>query len=218
MNLDGLEALIFDFDGVLVESVDVKTRAFAALYADHGEEIVAAVTDYHLRHGGISRFDKFRYFQTYLLGGPDLDEDAVAGLDKAFSSLVVDRVVAAPMVVGAQDFLDHCRGRLPLFIVSGTPTEELEEILQRRGIRDYFTAVCGSPATKSRNIADLLRDHDFSAGRSVMIGDALADYAGAAANSVHFLGRVAENNANPFPEGVVTFADFSRLPATWDSQ
>ena len=49
-------AIIFDFDGVLVESVDVKTRAFCDMYSKYGEEIVEKVKEYHLSHGGISRF------------------------------------------------------------------------------------------------------------------------------------------------------------------
>ena len=57
MNLAGLEAIIFDFDGVLVESVDVKTRAFASLYEKYGQKVVAQVEDYHLNNGGIARFE-----------------------------------------------------------------------------------------------------------------------------------------------------------------
>ncbi len=215
MNLHGLDAVIFDFDGVLVESVDVKTHAFAALYAEYGEEVVARVVDYHLHHGGISRFDKFRYFQTEILCGPPLDDETVANLAESFSSLVVDKVVATSMVTGAQAFLDECHGRIKLFVVSGTPTDELDEILRRRRLRDYFAAIYGSPASKGRNISELLHDHAIPASRTVMIGDAIADYEGAASNSVNFLGRVGKNTANPFSPDVMTFVDFSHLPAEW---
>jgi beta-phosphoglucomutase-like phosphatase (HAD superfamily) len=42
------DAIVFDFDGVLVESVDVKTQAFGALYAEYGDRIVEQVKAYHL--------------------------------------------------------------------------------------------------------------------------------------------------------------------------
>ena len=216
MNLYSLDAVIFDFDGVLVESVDVKTRAFATLYAGYGDEVVARVVDYRLRHAGISRFDKFRHFQTEILCGPPLDDRTVADLAESFSSLVVDRVIAAPMVTGAQDFLDGCRGRLKLFVVSGTPTAELDGILRRRHLREYFAAIYGSPASKGRNIAELLHDHAIPADRAVTIGDAIADYEGAASNSVNFLGRVGKNSVNPFSTDVMTFVDFSHFPAAWE--
>ena len=218
MNLDGLDAIIFDFDGVLVESVDIKTRAFATLYADHGNKIVEQVKDYHLRHGAVSRFDKFRYFQTEILGGTPLNKREIADLAAAFSALVVDQVISAPMVAGACQFLDNCRGQLRLFIVSGTPTSELNDILRRRKLLAHFSGIWGSPRSKVQNISELLRDHDLCASRCLMIGDAIADYEGAASNSVRFLGRIAGNAENPFSSDVVTFRDFTDLPASWDSR
>jgi phosphoglycolate phosphatase-like HAD superfamily hydrolase len=218
MNLEGLDAIIFDFDGVLVDSVDVKTRAFAALYADHGDAIVEQVVDYHLHHGGVSRYDKFRYFQTEILAGAPLHEHEVADLAAAFSILVVDKVVAAPMVTGAQQFLDTCKDELQLFVVSATPTPELDDILKRRNLLVHFSGTWGSPRSKAQNIAALIREHDLRADRCVMIGDALADYEGAAANAVRFLGRVPRNARSPFSSDVVTFSDFTSLPARWDSR
>jgi beta-phosphoglucomutase-like phosphatase (HAD superfamily) len=215
MNLQGLDAIIFDFDGVLVESVSVKTQAFGALYEDHGAKVVAQVESYHLCHAGISRFDKFRYFQTEILDGPPLDDLEVADLAEKFSKLVVDKVVSAPMVRGARKFLDSYRGRLPMFVVSGTPTTELGDILERRNLHEYFTDFWGSPAGKQENIADLLQKHDLTASRCVMFGDGIADYEGAVSNSVNFLGRVAENHENLFSQDVTTFVDFSDLPASW---
>jgi len=215
MDLSGLDAIIFDFDGVLVESVNVKTEAFGALYADYGAAVVRQVEDYHRAHGGISRFEKFRYFQTQILGQPPLADSEVDELADAFSALVVDRVVAAPMVKGAQAFLNHARETLRLFVVSGTPTDELGEVIRRREMQQYFTGIWGSPNSKADNISALLQEHGLHADRCVMIGDALADYEGAIANAVPFLGRVAENDDNLFTATTTTFRDFSQLPESW---
>jgi len=216
MNLHGLDAIIFDFDGVLVESISVKTKAFGALYVEYGEDVVKQVENYHLCQAGVSRFDKFRYFQTEILGGPPLDDGEVADLAERFSELVVDQVVSAPMVRGAQKFLERHRGRLPMFVVSGTPTSELGEILERRNLRDYFVDFWGSPAGKIENIACLLQEHEFSASRCVMIGDVTADYEGAVSNSVSFVGRVPENHESCFSGDVKTFADFLDFPKSWN--
>ena len=69
------DALILDFDGVVLQSVDVKTRAFTELYAEHGPEVVAKVVAHHLVHGGVSRYEKFR-----LMGreGQSFVDDGVA--------------------------------------------------------------------------------------------------------------------------------------------
>lgn len=215
MNLQGLDAIIFDFDGVLVESVDVKTRAFASLYEKYGDKVVAQVENYHLNNGGVSRFDKFRYFQTEILGKRPLTDSEAAALASDFSTLVMERVVAAPMVTGAQGFLDTAGRRLPLFVVSGTPTAELNEIIQQRKLAPVFAGIWGSPGSKADNIAELLQEHGLPADRCIMIGDAIADLDGARANDVHFLGRVAETDENLFTPDIATFVDFEHLPDSW---
>jgi len=141
------EAILFDFDGVLAESSEIKVQAFAELYREHGPEVVEAVVGHHLAHEGISRITKIRHCHKTLLG-IDLSNDALAELGARFSTLVEDAVVAAEWVPGAQAFLDAHLGRVGMFVVSGTPQEELRRITARRGMDHYFVSVRGSPPTK----------------------------------------------------------------------
>src|SRR3990167_2961874 len=115
-----IKAIIFDFDGVLVESVEVKTRAFAELYKEYGPEIVGKVVEYHLKNGGVSRFKKFRYFHQVLLG-KELSTEEERVLGERFSCLVEDLVINSQWVSGAKEFLDMYHNRLDLYVVSGTP-------------------------------------------------------------------------------------------------
>jgi phosphoglycolate phosphatase-like HAD superfamily hydrolase len=202
LNPAGLQAVLFDFDGVLVESTAIKAEAFAALYRDRGEAIVARVVDYHVRHGGLSRYAKFRYFQEELLGGAPLDEIAIAKLDRRFSDLVADAVVACPAVAGAEALIGELSRQLPLFIVSATPEQELQGIVERRGWSSHFVEICGAPATKTELIAGILERHGLTPERVLMIGDALEDYRAAMANGVGFVGRVPAGEVSPFPQGV----------------
>ena len=48
--------LIYDFDGVICDSVGLKTDAFVELYNTENESIQKLVREYHLANGGISRF------------------------------------------------------------------------------------------------------------------------------------------------------------------
>ena len=61
-----IRAILFDFDGVILESVDVKTKAFAELFKDFPEH-VDQIVQYHIDNMGVSRFDKFRYIYRYIL-------------------------------------------------------------------------------------------------------------------------------------------------------
>ena len=203
------DAIVFDFDGVLVESVDVKTRAFAALYAEYGADIERQVVAHHLAHSGISRYVKFRHYHEDLLG-LGYNESIGRDLSDRFSRLVVDAVVAAPYVEGAREFLDAYHRRLPLFVASGTPEEELREIVSRRGMQDYFRAVCGSPATKAEILRNIGRTSGLAPERLLMVGDAAADFEGAHEAGTAFIGRVGPEST-VFPIDVTTIGNLSEL-------
>jgi phosphoglycolate phosphatase-like HAD superfamily hydrolase len=205
------DAIVFDFDGVLVESVDVKTQAFGALYAEYGDLIVEQVKAYHLLHGGVSRFEKFRYYHEILLGKALTKEEEVR-LGDQFSQCVEDAVVDAVYVSGAYEILERNYKSIPLFVASGTPDQELKRIVSRRNMAHYFVSVHGSPALKGDIIQDILSKYDFEPDRVLMVGDAIADYEGAIAAGVKFVGRVMQYPAtNPFPAGTIVLPDLVEL-------
>ena len=203
------QAIIFDFDGVLVESGDIKTQAFANLYQSYGDKIVNEVMCYHKLNGGLSRYNKFRYFQQHLLKKPPLTQDEEQELDKKFSKLVVEAVIDSDQVPGANKFVHTEASKIPLFIASGTPEAELKTIVSRRGLDSYFTEIRGSPKLKQVLIAEILSAYGFTPKKVLMIGDALIDYQSAQSNNIAFLGRVRIGDKNPFPEQVNTVPDLN---------
>lgn len=211
MNILDWQAIIFDFDGVIVESGKIKTQAFAELYRPYGEDVVNAVVQFHTQNGGMSRYRKFRHFQEHLLNEPPLTEAQEKALDLRFSELVVEAVIAAEAVPGAMELIRQQSVRIPLFVASGTPETELKVIVERRGLTRYFTGVRGAPAVKKALIADILSAHALKAESVLMIGDAMADLEGAEANDTAFLGRVHPDDPNPFPAYVEIVPDLRGL-------
>ena len=211
MKTTAWRAIIFDFDGVVVESGEIKTQAFANLYQEYGEAVMVEVAKYHVLNGGMSRYQKFRYFQETLLEKPPLTAEEERQLDQRFSELVVEAVIASAPVPGAAELIQREAGRIPLFVASGTPETELNTIVVRRGLRSYFTAVRGSPTPKQKLIADILTTHRLLPERVLMIGDALIDYQSAMVNNVAFIGRVRPGDQNPFPAHVDVLPDLSPL-------
>ena len=63
-----IKVIIFDFDGVLVESVNIKTEAFAEIYRPYGKLIERKVVNHHLANGGVSRYEKFVLYHNKFLG------------------------------------------------------------------------------------------------------------------------------------------------------
>ena len=207
------QPIIFDFDRVVVESGEIKTEAFANLYREHGETVMSAVARYHVLHGGMSRYQKFRYFQETLLERPPLTPEQEQHLDRRFSQLVLEAVIASDPVPGAAELIRREAARIPLFVASGTPEAELNTIVVRRGLASYFTAVRGSPTPKQTLVADILSAHALFPERVLMIGDALIDYQSAYINNVAFLGRVRPGDKNPFPSHVEVIPDLNPLLA-----
>lgn len=207
------QAIIFDFDGVVVESGKIKTQAFAELYRPYGEEIVAAVVQFHNRNGGMSRYRKFHYFQQHFLAKPPLTAEEEKELDRRFSELVVEAVIASDPVPGAMELIRRQAEKIPLFIASGTPEVELKAIVERRGLTPYFTEVRGAPTLKQSLVAEILSAHQLTPESVLMIGDALVDYESAHTNDVAFLGRVYPGDRNPFPAHVEIVPDLCGLVA-----
>jgi phosphoglycolate phosphatase len=194
-----LKAIAFDFDGVLLESVDVKTQAFRMLFSSEQPENLAKIIDYHLRNGGISRFEKFRTIYQDILKR-SLKESEFERLCERFAQLVVDEVVAAPWVPGAQEFLDGHRERYQLFVVSATPDAEIKEIVSRKGIQNYFSAVLGSPRKKAELLKELLETFHFKTDELVYVGDAINDWHAARHVGVSFIWRRTHEKLPMLPE------------------
>jgi HAD superfamily hydrolase (TIGR01549 family) len=194
------QAVFFDFDGVILDSVDVKTKAFAKMFHQYGPEIESKVVSYHLENGGVSRFDKFRYYYKEYLK-QDLSEEKLMELSNQFSALVVQEVVNSDFIEGAFETLNELkRNEIPAYIVSGTPHDEIKDIVRQKGLALYFDEIHGSPKKKEEITKDILQRKNYDSKKCLFIGDALSDYEAAVENEMHFLGIVPKNEQSIFPK------------------
>lgn len=210
MTTQNTQAVFFDFDGVLVDSTAIKTEAFRQLFQAYGKGVVRQVITHHQQHGGISRVEKIRHIHQHVLGR-SLREQEVAEWAARYSSLVVEQVVACRWIAGAEKFLQEMSGSIPLFVISGTPEEELVEIVQRRGMDRYFKAIHGSPVRKPEHVRNLLDRYCLDPAHCLFVGDAMTDYLAARETGVPFIGIQGEV---PFPEDTEVLPDCRQL-AKW---
>jgi phosphoglycolate phosphatase-like HAD superfamily hydrolase len=183
------EAIIFDFDGVLVESADIKTEAFRQLFSRYPDK-VHEIVEYHQKHMGISRYVKFRYFHENILG-KELSQDEEIELGEKFSEIVLESILKVPFVAGTLDFLEVHYKKTPLFIASGTPEEELHYIATQRGISHYFKEIHGTPRTKPEILINILSRFSWHASDVVFVGDAESDLKAAQESGVGFVARIS---------------------------
>lgn len=182
-----LRAVILDFDGVIIESNDLKTTAFEALFArfpEHAADMVA----YHHAHVSESRFKKFTHLVAKRLGRA-ANDPLIAELADTFSAEMVRLIDHCPVVPGAPEFLSTVSSRVPIYLASMTPQDELRGILERRGLAPLFAAVYGCPPwPKPRAIREVLSLIGTTDG-VIFVGDSAGDQRAALANGVEFLAR-----------------------------
>jgi HAD superfamily hydrolase (TIGR01549 family) len=193
------ETIFFDFDGVILDSVNVKTEAFAAMFRHYGPAVEQAVVAFHLANGGVSRFKKFEHYYNHILGKP-ITQKELQTLGEQFSSLALQGVLESPYIPGALETLCALKEKgIPCFVVSGTPDEEIKLIVEKKRLSQYFQEVHGSPRKKAEILLDILVRYDLTAGQCLFIGDAMTDYEAAQECGTAFLGIVNDSGDSPFP-------------------
>ena len=201
-----IKNILFDFDGVLADSVQVKSNAFFKLYIQYGDEIANEVLSHHEKNGGMSRYTKFKHYHKEYLN-IDLTEDGITELSNSFSDLVVNDVIKSNEVPGALWFLSKYSKDLNFWIVSATPTAEVKMISEKRKISHHFLGIYGSPIEKSKNVKSILEENNLQVSNTVFLGDALNDYHAAKQNGIHFFLRQTSYNIKYFSK----FKDLSRF-------
>ena len=182
-----IKIIILDFDGVIVESNDIKDRAFEKIFEnfpEHSEDFF----QYHRKHVSVSRYAKFDYVLEKLgrVGDIELKNKLLAD----FSAYTLELMRSVPFVKGAEAFLRSMQDKLPLYLASVTPIDDLNKILDHLNIRYLFTDVYGCPPwTKPGAILDILKKENRIPSSGVLIGDSYGDQRAANETGVHFIGR-----------------------------
>ena len=201
-------ALLLDFDGVIKESLDVKTRAFGELFAPWGAEVMARARAHHIANGGMSRYKKIPlYLRDYC--GVEPTDELVARLLAEFAGKVIDEVVASPFVPGVPELIRGAQvAALPLAIVSGTPQDEMDLIVARSGLDGVFARVYGSPQDKHELLALACRELAVAPEEALFVGDSINDWEPARDLGIPFVGRLRPGEESPFPAGTFCVHDF----------
>jgi phosphoglycolate phosphatase-like HAD superfamily hydrolase len=179
--------LFWDFDGVIKDSVAVKSDAYERLFTPFGPEAATRVREHHERNGGMSRFEKLPLYLRW--AGSEASEAEVSRYCELFSAAVRQAVIDSPWVPGAREYLQANHARQCLFLVTGTPQAEIEDILMALDLTACFREVHGAPTSKSDAIELVLARWNCPRANSLLIGDSDSDYAAASTAGVEFLLR-----------------------------
>ena len=202
------QTIIFDVDGVLIDSLNIKGNAFAHAFSDFPErrdEIVA----FHLANGGVTRSEKIELIFISVFGRTPTPQELDSRV-ASFTEDVAAAVIAAPEIRGAALALAEWSERAPLHAVSATPAKELVRILNQRGMTGFFTSVWGWPPRKLEAVKQLLAENGYEPGRCILVGDSREDLEAAGSAGVRFV-QVSKSKEQDFIESEWVIRDLVGL-------
>lgn len=179
------QTLVFDCDGVVLNSNKIKTKAFYIAALPYGEQAALQLVDYHLAHGGISRYKKFEVFLEEMVpkgvDGPSLNE-----LLSAYAAKVKKGLMTCEIAGG----LDELRQQTPdarWLVVSGGDQNELREVFAGRKLAKMFDGgIFGSPDNKEQILQREI-ENGVIVLPAVFLGDSRYDKISASRNGMDFI-------------------------------
>ena len=148
------KTIVFDCDGVILDSNVVKTEAYFRTAKQLGatDQQAQALVDYHVQLGGISRYHKFDYYLREILHVAATDE-AIAELLATFAKELEEGLMACEIAPGIEA-LKAATPHANWMILSGGDQLEIQALFKKRDLTKYFDGgLFGSPDNKDTVLA-----------------------------------------------------------------
>ncbi|HEH5157345.1 TPA: HAD family hydrolase [Campylobacter coli] len=188
INIENIRNIIFDFDGVILNSVELKTQAFVELFQEFPKNKVQELVKYHIQNGGISRYHKIQYFFENILC-EEISDKEILNYAKLYSQLTKEKLCNPKYIIKETlDFIKKKQGYYNMHIASGADEQDLLEICERLDLIQYFLSIHGSPTKKDDLVKNLLVNNNYKTKETILIGDSVNDYEAALKNNIYFYG------------------------------
>lgn len=184
----GKKNILWDFDGVLINSQSVREEGFIRVLSDYPEKEIRQLLEYHRENGGLSRYVKFRYFFENIRQEA-ISEKKVLEMASQFSEIMRKKLVDQEVIIeDSHRFVRENYRSYVMHIISGSDQEELRFLCAKLELTKYFRTIEGSPTPKIQLVANLMNNFNHRPSETVLIGDSINDYEAAAKNDVEFYG------------------------------
>jgi phosphoglycolate phosphatase-like HAD superfamily hydrolase len=184
MDISRYATLIFDCDGVVLDSNKVKTVAFYNAALPYGVNAAEALMEYHKKHGGISRYVKFEYFLKKIVKTRTEQTKLDILLDD-YAHQVRKGLLCCQISHGLKKLRQVTQSRW--LVVSGGDQNELRDIFSQRNLAESFNGgIFGSPDTKDAILSRELGSANIKLP-ALFIGDSKYDHQAAATANIDFV-------------------------------
>ena len=195
---------IFDFDGIIKESVEAKTKSYINLFSEY-DFAIPLIEKHHYENGGISRYEKIPLYLEFckLKVTKSLIDDYI----ERFRKSVINLVINSKWVPGILEFLKTIQDKQKIYIVSATPEKEIRLISREIGLNIPISNIYGSPISKIKNIKEFFKEE--LKDEYIFFGDSFSDSFAANEFSIDFAFRSYNLNLKNIPEYYTyIFSDF----------
>ena len=190
--------IIFDFDGVILNSHKVKTEAFYDVCKYYGNNIGIKAKNFHKKHIGKSRYFKFKFiFKKILKKKININELSL--LDNKFDCFIKKKIKKKEPSKNLLKFLKNNYKFHDFYISTGTPQNKIKKILKEKKLISYFKKVYGSPKSKLEHI-DLIKKKNK---KVLFIGDSYEDFEVSRKKKINFLLKINSENMS-FRKKIIT--------------
>lgn len=182
------KTILWDFDGVILESNKVRELGFRQIFKDFDQEMVEKLLKYHRYNGGLSRYVKIRFFFEDILSRSISDEDVI-GYAQQFSVLMRKELTnPINLISDSVEFIKKNYGNYNFHIVSGSDNEELRFLCKQLLIDQFFVSINGSPTPKKQLVENIINEYKYNLEKTCLIGDSINDYEAAFETNIDFYG------------------------------
>lgn len=182
---NNIKIIIFDFDGVVVNTHSIKSKVFLELYKSHGKKILNKIKNYQLINGGINRFEKFEYFHKKFLK-TNITKKIKAELNNKFNLFYFSKLKKIKVSKSLLNFIKS-NYYYSLYISSAAPRKEILYILKKFKIIKYFKNIYSSNLPKEKHIQLIKKIEKRKNSSYVFIGDMISDYKVAKKTKINFI-------------------------------
>ncbi len=181
--------VIFDFDGVILNSHKIKTQAFYNIFKPYGKNIALKAKKFHTANIGKSRYFKFKYILEKIVNSKTTKKE-IQLLDKKFDLFVDRKLKKLSPSKYLIRFLKNSKNSKKIYISTGTPQNKIIKILKSKNLLKYFNKVYGAPHSKINHIKRIKKNN----GKCVFIGDSYEDFNAAKFSNVKFIMKINSEN------------------------
>lgn len=186
--LEKYKVLLWDFDGVIMDSMPIRSKGFEVVLARYPKAQIAELLDFHNLNGGLSRYVKFRYFFENIRR-ESITEEEVQELASSFSEIMLGLLINEELLISdSVNFIKRNSKNYQMHVVSGSDGNELNKICKALGLDIYFKTINGSPTPKKQLVKQILHDYQYNISEVALIGDSINDQEASNSNNITFLG------------------------------